>query len=126
MEVPDDSRGAASYTSRVTRLAYRLGLWCARHPFITLALALVMTGACGAGISTIVIEETPERLWVAPDAVTERQKAAFDAHFGRFYRVSQAIVLPKVRCASSHACPLPCSCSADTRETGMARTRTDV
>lgn len=45
-----------------------------------------------AGLIRFRVETDPQRLWVGPGSQAARDKAAFDASFGPFYRVEQLIL----------------------------------
>lgn len=72
------------------------GRYCARHPYIVILLCIVFTGVCATGISRLVIQQEPEKLWTPPDSRSELDKNYFDEHFGPFFRVEQMIITSKI------------------------------
>ncbi len=42
--------------------------------------------------SPLRIETDPQRLWVGPSSEAARDRAAYEASFGPFYRITQIIV----------------------------------
>lgn len=71
---------------------YRVGLWAASSPFLTLSLVFTVVGLLNLGWKKFDIETDPVRLWVAPDSESKVQKEFFDEHFGPFYRAQQIFV----------------------------------
>ncbi|KAG9010875.1 hypothetical protein FRB94_009577 [Tulasnella sp. JGI-2019a] len=76
----------------IRRFFYRLGLFCASYPFVTLALASTVIGLLNLGWTRFAVETDPVRLWVAPTSETKLQKEYFDEHFGPFYRTEQMFI----------------------------------
>ncbi|KAG9317253.1 patched family-domain-containing protein [Chiua virens] len=74
------------------RAFYRVGLWAASSPFLTLSLVFTLVGLLNLGWKKFDIETDPVRLWVAPDSESKIQKEFFDEHFGPFYRPQQIFV----------------------------------
>lgn len=68
---------------------YRLGLFCARSPWLTLALGCVVCGLINLGWSRFEVEKDPVKLWVAKGSEAARAKEAFEEGFGPFYRTEQ-------------------------------------
>lgn len=68
---------------------YRLGLFCARSPWLTLALGCVVCGVVNLGWGRFAVEKDPVRLWVAKGSPAERAKTTFEEGFGPFYRTEQ-------------------------------------
>ncbi|GAC96393.1 hypothetical protein PHSY_003973 [Pseudozyma hubeiensis SY62] len=95
----------------LTRFFYRLGLFCASHPWLTFAAAAVFVGAANIGWKDFQVEVDPVRLWVAPGSTAKMQKDIFDQEFGPFYRPQQIFLmdqhsyqdLPSLRHNSSDA-----------------------
>lgn len=71
---------------------YRLGLFCARRPYLTLAIGFAVCGIINSGWSRFEIEKDPVRLWVARGSESEVAKEEFDESFGPFYRTEQVFV----------------------------------
>ena len=71
---------------------YRLGLFAAEKPYLTLALAFTAVGLLNIGWKNFQVEQDPVRLWVAPDSESKIQKEYFDHHFGPFYRPQQIFI----------------------------------
>lgn len=72
---------------------YRLGLLCARHPWLTFILAAVFVGIANIGWKDFEVEVDPVRLWVAPGSTAKMQKDIFDQEFGPFYRPQQIFLI---------------------------------
>lgn len=68
---------------------YRLGSWCARRPYLTLALGCILCGLVNLGWKRFEVEKDPVRLWVPKGSPSERAKSQFDEAFGPFYRTEQ-------------------------------------
>ncbi|EST07558.2 Patched [Kalmanozyma brasiliensis GHG001] len=77
----------------LTRFFYRLGLFCASHPWLTFVLAAVFVGAANIGWKDFEVEVDPVRLWVAPGSTAKLQKNIFDQEFGPFYRPQQIFLM---------------------------------
>ena len=77
----------------LTRFFYRLGLVCARHPWLTFMVAAVFVGAANIGWKNFEVEVDPVRLWVAPGSTAKVQKEIFDQEFGPFYRPQQIFLM---------------------------------
>ncbi|KAI5478579.1 vacuolar membrane protein [Pseudohyphozyma bogoriensis] len=71
---------------------YRLGYFCAKRPYLTLALGLAVAGGINSGWSKFEVERDPVRLWVAKGSESARAKEQFDNAFGPFYRTEQIFV----------------------------------
>ncbi|BEJ13785.1 hypothetical protein CspHIS471_0309590 [Cutaneotrichosporon sp. HIS471] len=74
------------------RSFYRLGLFCASHPFLTFGLASLVIAILNVGWVRFAVETDPVRLWVAPSSEAAAQKAFFDEYFGPFYRSEQLFI----------------------------------
>ncbi|SCV68874.1 BQ2448_995 [Microbotryum intermedium] len=71
---------------------YRLGLFCAQSPYLTLAIGLIVCGLINIGWDKFEVEKDPVRLWVPHGSATERQKEVFEDNFGPFYRTEQIFI----------------------------------
>ncbi|KAI0068877.1 multidrug efflux transporter AcrB transmembrane domain-containing protein [Artomyces pyxidatus] len=74
------------------RAFYRLGLFAATSPWLTLAVVFTVVGLLNVGWKDFSVETDPVRLWVAPDSESKIQKEYFDKNFGPFYRPQQIFV----------------------------------
>ncbi|KAJ1028710.1 hypothetical protein NDA16_001876 [Ustilago loliicola] len=77
----------------LTRSFYRLGLFCARRPWLTFMIAAVFVGIANIGWKNFEVEVDPVRLWVAPGSTAKVQKEIFDQEFGPFYRPQQIFLM---------------------------------
>ncbi|SPO23061.1 related to NCR1 - transmembrane glycoprotein, involved in sphingolipid metabolism [Ustilago trichophora] len=77
----------------LTRSFYRLGLFCASHPWLTFMIAAVFVGVANIGWKDFEVEVDPVRLWVAPGSTAKVQKEIFDQEFGPFYRPQQIFLM---------------------------------
>ena len=89
---PFNQPRAYALNDHLANIFYKLGLWCAYRPYLTLAIGFAACGAINAGWSAFAIEKDPVRLWVAKGSKTEQAKNAFDHAFGPFYRTEQVFV----------------------------------
>ena len=71
---------------------YKLGLFCARRPYLTLAAGFAFCGIVNLGWGRFEVEKDPVKLWVAKGSESERAKNDFDESFGPFYRTEQIFV----------------------------------
>ncbi|EJD53697.1 multidrug efflux transporter AcrB transmembrane domain-containing protein [Auricularia subglabra TFB-10046 SS5] len=71
---------------------YRLGLYCASHPWLIFALVFTVIGLLNLGWKQFDVERDPVRLWVSPTSESRIQKETFDKEFGPFYRAEQIFV----------------------------------
>lgn len=71
---------------------YKLGLFCARRPYLTLAAGFAFCGVVNLGWGRFEVEKDPVKLWVAKGSESERAKNDFDEAFGPFYRTEQVFV----------------------------------
>ncbi|GAA5955063.1 hypothetical protein JCM21900_002773 [Sporobolomyces salmonicolor] len=76
----------------LSTLFYRLGLFCAHKPFLTLSLGLAVCALANLGWGRFEVERDPVRLWVPKGSETARQKENFDEAFGPFYRTEQVFL----------------------------------
>ncbi|KAL4426962.1 hypothetical protein ABPG77_009523, partial [Micractinium sp. CCAP 211/92] len=74
------------------RWFYRLGRGCASRPWRVLAASLLLVGACIAGLGRFSVMTDPAELWVGPGSQAAQEKAAYEAAFGPFYRITQLIL----------------------------------
>ncbi|XP_076812151.1 NPC intracellular cholesterol transporter 1-like [Clavelina lepadiformis] len=70
----------------------KLGLFCARYPFVVLFLGAVVIAASAVGLKFMNITTDPVELWSAPSSQARINKKYFDEHFGPFYRTEQIII----------------------------------
>ena len=83
---------------------YEQGKWVTTHiPQVLLtASALVILAILVLVASKgLQIERDPVKLWVGPHSQSAMQKQFYDENFGAFYRVSQVIIRPKGRNATT-------------------------
>ncbi|PNH04088.1 Oxygen-evolving enhancer protein 2, chloroplastic [Tetrabaena socialis] len=69
-----------------------VGLLVGRHPVPVLAAGAALVALCCCGLFWFRVETDPQRLWVGPASQAAREKAAYEASFGPFYRVEQMIL----------------------------------
>lgn len=74
------------------RAFYRLGLFAATSPWLTLASVFLFVGLLNIGWKKFQIETDPVRLWVSPSSESKQQKEFFDKNFGPFYRTEQVFI----------------------------------
>ncbi|KAG8800894.1 hypothetical protein FRC16_001821 [Serendipita sp. 398] len=74
------------------RWFYRLGLVCARYPWLVFVVVFSIFGGLNYGWSNFQVETDPVRLWVSPTSESRIQKDFFDEHFGPFYRPQQIFI----------------------------------
>lgn len=74
---------------------FRLAMFCAQKPILTLIASLVLVIICGLGIQFATIMTDPIELWSSPTSRSRIEKEYFDQNFGPFYRVEQVIIKPK-------------------------------
>ncbi|GFR48083.1 hypothetical protein Agub_g9922, partial [Astrephomene gubernaculifera] len=86
----------AAAVPRVERLLqrgyYRLGLFVGRRPVTVVAAGCCLAGLACLGLLRLRVETDPQRLWVGPGSQAAREKAAYEASFGPFYRIEQMIL----------------------------------
>ncbi|EFN58463.1 hypothetical protein CHLNCDRAFT_6284, partial [Chlorella variabilis] len=87
------------------RWFYRLGRCCARRPALVLAASLLLVGACALGLTRLRVMTDPQELWVGPGSQAAQEKAAYEAAFGPFYRITQLILSTTPAANSSTATP---------------------
>ncbi|GAA6035375.1 hypothetical protein JCM8097_008841 [Rhodosporidiobolus ruineniae] len=73
----------------LSRTFYRLGLFCASRPLLSLFLGLVVCGVANLGWARFEVERDPVNLWVPKGSEVAQQKARFEEAFGPFYRTEQ-------------------------------------
>lgn len=101
------SRGALSTTQPrsyklnvwLSSFFYRLGLRCARYPYVTFGLAALFVALANLGWRRFDVETDPVELWVSPGSEARHRKMYFDEHFGPFYRTQQIFVMDKTAAA---------------------------
>ena len=77
----------------------------AYSPLLVLLGALILIAICMSGLVNLRVETAPLRLWVEPDSMAARDKAAYDTAFGPFYRIEQ-IILSTPRVANGSQSPI--------------------
>ncbi|OMJ75522.1 hypothetical protein SteCoe_25300 [Stentor coeruleus] len=75
----------------LAELFYRLGKLDSRHPFIIILIALLFTAFCAIGLAWLDVQTNPQKLWVDPASRSYHEQKYFNDHFGKFYRVNQAV-----------------------------------
>ncbi|TGZ50411.1 hypothetical protein CRM22_010806 [Opisthorchis felineus] len=80
-----------------------LGQTVARHPYITLFLSLLISGALCAGLTKFDVTTNPVELWSGPESRSRQEKNYFDQTFAPFYRTEQIIIRPKNQSNFTHA-----------------------
>lgn len=88
-----DARLQAALATRFRRL----GAAVAAYPRLTLIAAIAAVAVCMAGLVALRVETSPLKLWVPPGSRAARDKAAYDAAFGPFYRIEQLVISTPVR-----------------------------
>ncbi|GAB5036681.1 niemann-pick c1 protein [Nannochloropsis oceanica] len=84
-----------AHMSRVQRAFYWVGRTCAGNPGRVFAVCAFMSLVLVLGVLNVVIETSPQAIWVPPASTTSREKAYFDEHFKPFFRIEQIYFLPK-------------------------------
>ena len=74
------------------RAFFALGELCGLHPWRVVAFAALAAAVLAAGTVRLRVETDPERLWVGAGSQAAREKAAYEAAFGPFFRISQVII----------------------------------
>ncbi|PWN51455.1 multidrug efflux transporter AcrB transmembrane domain-containing protein [Violaceomyces palustris] len=77
----------------LSRFFYRLGLRCAKSPWLTFGVAALLVSLAHIGWRSFEVETDPVRLWVASKSESKMQKEYFDHEFGPFYRTEQIFVM---------------------------------
>ncbi|PWN39066.1 hypothetical protein IE81DRAFT_326910 [Ceraceosorus guamensis] len=92
-----DATQPRSYALNVllTRVFYKVGLFCARSPWLTFTVAAIFVGLSNLGWRKFEVETDPVKLWVAPHSESRARKEYFDEHFGPFYRTQQVFMMDK-------------------------------
>lgn len=85
----------------LTSTFYKLGLFCATRPYLTLSLGLLGCGIFNLGWNNFDVEKDPVKLWVSRGSESELAKNTFDEAFGPFYRTEQIFVSVAPRTSSS-------------------------
>lgn len=86
---PDQTPRRYWLNSRIQIWFYRLGVFCARHPWSVIAGGLFLVALCSTGWHNFAVERDPVNLWVAPSSQALAEKNHFDSHFTPFYRTTQ-------------------------------------
>ncbi|KAJ2958934.1 hypothetical protein NQZ79_g5538 [Umbelopsis isabellina] len=68
---------------------FKLGLFCAHHPWVTILAGITGVTICSAGWARFRVERNPINLWVSPTSEALAQKNYFDENFSPFYRTTQ-------------------------------------
>eukprot|EP00744_Colponema_vietnamica_P003701 GILI01005628.1.p1 GENE.GILI01005628.1~~GILI01005628.1.p1 ORF type:complete len:950 (-),score=322.34 GILI01005628.1:302-3151(-) len=72
------------------------GRFCARHPYIVIALGFVFTGLFSLGFLNMTIQSDPQKLWVPPSSRSATEQSYFNEKYGAFFRINQAIFTNKI------------------------------
>jgi len=65
---------------------------CVRHPFVVIAVGLLMVTLLSLGLLNFTVISDPVELWSSPESVTRQQREYFNQKFNPFYRVQQVII----------------------------------
>lgn len=76
------------------RIFYRLGLFCAKRPYLVLFIGTLVIVALSLGLTKFEVTTDPVKLWSAKSSMARQQKDFFDEHFKPFYRTTQLIIVP--------------------------------
>ncbi|CAF4224777.1 unnamed protein product, partial [Rotaria sp. Silwood2] len=76
------------------RAFFRLGLFCAQHPYIVLIIGFIIIAGLSCGLIKFKVITDPVQLWSAKTSMARQQKEYFDKHFRPFYRTTQLIIVP--------------------------------
>ena len=60
---------------------FRLGLFCAQHPFIVLLTGTIVIVGLSSGLIKFQVTTDPVQLWSAKSSIARQQKDYFDKHF---------------------------------------------
>ncbi|KAL9117707.1 MAG: hypothetical protein Q9187_005751, partial [Circinaria calcarea] len=71
----------------------KLGGLCARFPFTTIGISIIIVALLSLGWMSFEIETDPVRLWVSPSSAAAQEKTFFDDNFGPFYRTEQVFLV---------------------------------
>ncbi|XP_052775868.1 protein patched homolog 3-like isoform X2 [Mya arenaria] len=71
---------------------YMVGLYVARHPFLTILLSLSLCGLCGIGLMRFEQTTDDAKLWVPKQSRVLPEKAWVDENFPQQYRFTSVIV----------------------------------
>eukprot|EP00899_Mesostigma_viride_P026866 jgi/Mesvir1/7364/Mv19167-RA.1 len=75
------------------KLLFRdLGIFIARRPILVAVTMLAFVGLASCGLFFFQVDTDPNKLWVNPSWATAKDKAFYENHFGRFYRIEQLIL----------------------------------
>ncbi|CAF0966260.1 unnamed protein product [Adineta steineri] len=91
------------YTERfLERKFFRLGLFCAQHPFIVLCTGAIIIIGLSCGLIRFKVTTDPVELWSSKSSIARQQKDYFDKHFKPFYRTTQIIIVPDDQSFETH------------------------
>ncbi|KAF6262418.1 multidrug efflux transporter AcrB transmembrane domain-containing protein [Scenedesmus sp. NREL 46B-D3] len=91
------------WLERKMQTAYtQLGQLCASRPLLVILAGALLIGFCLLGLIRFRLETNPQQLWVGPGSRAARDKAAYEASFGPFYRVAQLILSTTETSNGSH------------------------
>lgn len=79
----------------LAHLYYNLGKFNSRHPILVISLCVLVTVGFSTGFAYLGVATDPQKLWVDPDSRSHRERAYFNAKFGKFFRVNQAVFYSK-------------------------------
>jgi Niemann-Pick C1 protein len=72
----------------------RLGMFCARRPWLVIGLSCLAIVGCGHGLTMLEFETDPATLWTPPNSRAARDERYFNGQFGPFYRIENILVRP--------------------------------
>jgi Niemann-Pick C1 protein len=73
----------------MAKIFYKIGAFAANRPLTVNATCLVFTVLCALGMLKVVIETSPQEIWVPPASTTKLEKNYFDDNFNPFFRIEQ-------------------------------------
>jgi len=89
---PTEHSGILTLLSHYFRMH---GTYVANRPIIVIIIAILFIAFSICWVWRLKVLTKPEELWVPPTATTLHDKGKFDALFGKFYRIEQAILQQK-------------------------------
>lgn len=73
----------------------RLALTCAKSPYWTIAISLILSLLCCTGLTKLEWETNPINLWVSPNEKALHERQYFESNFGEWFRIEQLIISNK-------------------------------
>lgn len=92
-------------TENKTNAPDKQGEYCARRPLRVIGAGALLVALCLLGLLRFRLETDPQRLWAGAASRAARDRAAFEAAFGPFYRVAQLIVTTTPAAAANFTSP---------------------